>query len=83
MKPCNQSLREQQISAFLSIHEDLKKIMEKAQCITCSCFYADVLNPVHDRIRRFQGEEPDPRVQAVQTDLESWFKRADPLAMHG
>lgn len=82
MNADSETIKAQKISAFRSIHENFKNIMEKEQCRTCSCFHADVLNSVYDKIRNFQKREPDPRVQVIQRDFENWFKQAAALKMH-
>lgn len=78
-----ETIKQKKISAFLSIHENFKRIMEKEQCSKCSCFYADVLNSVYDKIRNFQEKESDSRIRDIQKDFENWFKQAAALTMHG
>jgi hypothetical protein len=73
----------QKIEAFERIHSDFQEILQHEKCRTCSCFYADVLNSIYDKIKRFRKTESDHRLVEIESDFEHWIKEAAFLNMHG
>ena len=71
------------IEAFRKIHQAFQDIRNHEKCRTCSCFYADVLNKVYDRIKNFLETGTDPEVAQIEHDFGQWLAEADPFKMHG
>jgi hypothetical protein len=74
---------EPKIDAFQMIHAEFKAILMNEKCRTCSCFHADVLNIILEKIRAFRSDTPDFRLEAIEKDFDHWVKEADFLQMHG
>lgn len=74
---------ETKINAFQKIHAEFKDILRHEKCRSCSCFYADVLNIILEKIKTFRNSNPDHRLVAIENDFDRWVKDADILNMHG
>lgn len=73
---------EQKVLAFKKIHADFKEIIKHDKCRYCTCFHGDVLDKVHDTLRRFNESEPKYKLDDIEADFESWAKDVDLLKAH-
>lgn len=83
MNAASSMVTETKIKAFQKIHAEFKDILKHEKCRTCSCFYADVLNIILEKIKTLRKNESDHRLVPIENDFERWVKDADSLNMHG
>lgn len=83
MEADSSMVNEAKINAVEKIHAEFKAILKHEKCRTCSCFYADVLNIVLEKINTFRKGNPDLRLVGIENDFERWVKEADFFKMHG
>ena len=83
MDAASSMVNEAKFKAVEKIHTEFKDILKHEKCRTCSCFYADVLNIIFEKIKTFRNGNPDLRLVAIENDFERWVKEADFLKMHG
>lgn len=76
-------IAERKVFAFRKIHADFKEIIKGDKCLYCTCFQGDVLDKVHDTLKRFNESEPEHRLNDIEADFERWAKDVDPLKAHG
>jgi hypothetical protein len=83
MEAASSMVKETKINAFEKIHAEFEDILKHAMCRTCSCFHADLLNIILEKIKAFRSDTPDLRLAAIEKDFERWIKEPDFLKMHG
>jgi len=74
---------QQKLSAFKKIHADFSDIIKHDKCRYCTCFHGDVLDKVHDALKRFNESLPEYSLKGIQDDFESWMKDLDLTKRHG
>jgi hypothetical protein len=74
---------EQKVIAFRKIHADFKEIVQQDKCRFCTCFHGDVLDKVHDTLKRFNESQPEHSLPDIQADFENWTIEVDLLKSHG
>lgn len=82
MKATISLINEQRIKAVKRIHAELVDILEREKCRSCSCFYADILNGILEKVKIFRKTESNHRLVRIENDFERWIKEADFLKMH-
>ena len=70
------------IKVVKGIHAEFKDILKNEKCRTCSCFYADVLNNILVKIKKFRKTEAAQDLARIENDFERWIKEAAFLKMH-
>jgi hypothetical protein len=83
MSAASSMASETKINAFQKIHVEFKDILKHEKCRSCSCFYADVLNIILEKIKTYRNSNSDHRLVAIENDFERWVNDADILNMHG
>lgn len=83
MKIPSSIINERTINAFQKIHAEFKEVLKHEKCRSCSCFHADALNRVIEKLKAYRQREADLRLAAIEEDFEGWVKEADFLKMHG
>ena len=79
-----ESLRNaQKIKVVKGIHAEFEDILKHEKCRTCACLYADVLNNILAKIKKFRKTETAQDLVRIENDFERWIKEAAFLKMHG
>ncbi|MGD8243552.1 MAG: hypothetical protein PVG19_01010 [Desulfobacterales bacterium] len=83
MKATASMLRETKINALQKIHAEFRDILKHEKCRSCSCFYADVLNRILEKLKTYRKGEADHRLAIIENDFRRWSQEADILKVHG